>query len=156
MAEARFYHLTQRGLAETVSLLLSRALSEGWRVTLRGIDDRALAQLDDALWVNPPDGFLPHGRSGGAEDARQPVLLTSGPGLPNAPDCLMCLHGVEVAAEEVQGLKRVFVLFDGGDPEAVSQARMQWKTLTDAGIAAQYWNDEGGRWQMKSERKVQE
>lgn len=156
MAEARFYHLTRRGLEETVSLLLSRALAEGWRVTLRGTDDRALAQLDDALWVHPPEGFLPHGRSGGADDARQPVLLTSGPGLPNAPDCLMCLHGAEVAPAEAEGLKRVFILFDGGDAAAVTQARAQWKLLTDAGLGAQYWNDEDGRWQMKSERKTQE
>jgi DNA polymerase IIIc chi subunit len=43
------------------------------------------------------------------------------------------------------------ILFDGHDPGAVQAAREQWKTLTGAGLAAKYWSEESGRWEMKAE-----
>ncbi|MCW8843703.1 MAG: DNA polymerase III subunit chi, partial [Rhodobacteraceae bacterium] len=30
--------------------------------------------------------------------------------------------------------------------------RGQWKSLTDAGCAAQYWSEESGRWEKKAEK----
>jgi len=30
-------------------------------------------------------------------------------------------------------------------------ARAQWRSLTGAGIAAEYWSEESGRWQKKAE-----
>ena len=53
---------------------------------------------------------------------------------------------------EVQALERVCVIFDGNDPAALDIARGQWKALTDAGCAAQYWSEESGRWEKKAER----
>ncbi|MEM1101745.1 MAG: DNA polymerase III subunit chi, partial [Pseudomonadota bacterium] len=35
--------------------------------------------------------------------------------------------------------------------DAVARARVQWKALTGAGVAAQYWAQEDGRWTMKAE-----
>ena len=40
---------------------------------------------------------------------------------------------------------------DDGGAKAVQTARVQWKTLTDAGCAAKYWSEESGRWEMKAE-----
>ena len=44
------------------------------------------------------------------------------------------------------------MIFDGNDPDALQAARAQWKALTDAGCAAQYWSEETGRWEKKAER----
>ena len=41
---------------------------------------------------------------------------------------------------------------DGNDPAALDIARGQWKALTDAGCAAQYWSEESGRWEKKAEK----
>ena len=57
----------------------------------------------------------------------------------------------DVAAAEVAALERVCILFDGNDEAAVGMARGQWKALTDAGIAAQYWSEASGRWEMKAQ-----
>jgi len=54
--------------------------------------------------------------------------------------------------DEVNTLDRVCVLFDGGDEAALARARQQWSDLTKAGCGAQYWSDESGRWEKKSER----
>ena len=148
MGAAYFYHLTERPLEATLPVLLGKALEAGWRVEVRGREAAMLDRLDRQLWRG--EGFLPHGLAGGPHDAEQPVLLTAGQG-GNGATCLMSVGGAEVSAKETGALERVCILFDGGDPAAVETARSQWRTLTEAGVAAQYWAEEGGRWVKKAE-----
>jgi DNA polymerase-3 subunit chi len=151
MGTAYFYHLTRRPLVETLGMLLSKSLANGWRVAVRGQDAEGVAALDKALWMGADDGFLPHGIAGGAHDADQPVLLTTSPEAANAPQCVMVVHGADVAAPEVAALERVCVLFDGNDEQALERARAQWRTLKEAGASAQYWSEESGTWEKKAE-----
>lgn len=151
MGAAYFYHLTNSTAELTLPMLISRSRGAGWRVELRGTDARRMALLDDRLWTVPDDGFMPHAMAGGAQDALQPVLLTLGQGADNQPDCVICIDGANASAEEVMALERVCVVFDGHDPAALAQARLQWKALTQAGCAAQYWSEESGRWEKKAE-----
>jgi DNA polymerase-3 subunit chi len=51
----------------------------------------------------------------------------------------------------VKALERVCILFDGNDGRAVEGARAQWRALTGAGCAAQYWSEASGRWEKKAE-----
>ncbi|MDH3262415.1 MAG: DNA polymerase III subunit chi [Paracoccaceae bacterium] len=152
MGAAYFYHLTQRPLEAALPVLIERALAQGWRVAVRGTDQKRMDWLDKKLWLGPDEQFIPHGLAGGPHDALQPVLLTTAAGAPNGAACLMAVDGAEVAPEEARALERVCVLFDGGDAAAVERARSQWKALTEAGVPAQYWAEEGGRWQKKAER----
>ena len=151
MGVAYFYHLTRRSQADTLRMLLEKSLQNGWRVAVRGKDKAGLEALDRALWLNPDDGFLPHGMAGSAHDADQPVLLTTQEKLPNQPNCVMSVDGAEIGAEEVRSLERACVLFDGNDEQALSKARAQWKTLKDAGVTAQYWSEDSGQWEKKAE-----
>lgn len=152
MGAAFFYHLTERPLEVTLPMLIGRARQAGWRVCLRGANARRMDWLDQRLWLEGGgDGFLPHGLAGGAHDADQPVLLTLAPDIPNGAQCLMLVDGAGVQAEEVQALERVCVLFDGNDPAALEKARSQWRALTKAGCAAQYWSEASGRWEKKAE-----
>lgn len=151
MGAAYFYHLTQRPLVETLTMLLGKAQAAGWRVAVRGTDAALLAQIDSALWRGPEDGFLPHGLAGGPHDAQQPVLLTTKPEAPNGASCVFSIHGADVTAEEIEKLDRVCILFDGLDDFALNKARQQWKELKAAGASAQYWSEESGRWEKKAE-----
>ncbi len=148
MGEAYFYHLTERPLEATLPVLIGKALQAGWRVAVRSRDAGLLDRLDRQMWQG--DGFLPHGLAGGAYDADQPVLLTTGDAS-NGAVCLMSVGGAEVSVDEVAGQERVCILFDGGDEGAVEHARNQWRSLTEAGASAQYWAEEGGRWIKKAE-----
>lgn len=145
-----FYHLTQSSMEATAATLLTRALGQGWRVMVRG-PEAVLGRLDDALWTNSAEGFLPHGREGGADDARQPVLLGEG-AIGNGANCLMIVGGADFAPEEAPALDRLWVLFDGMDDLALAKARDQWRSVVGAGITAQYWSEEAGRWEKKAER----
>jgi DNA polymerase-3 subunit chi len=148
---AMFYHLKTAGLDDTVTMILSRAMAQGWRVMLRSPDKALLEHLDTKLWLGPEDGFLPHGLEGGPHDADQPVLLGSGP-VTNVARGLFLLGGADLEAAELTGLERVWVLFDGHDEAAVQLARVQWARLTGWGLAAKYWSDETGSWVKKVEK----
>ena len=152
MGAVFFYHLTRTPLEATLPMLLDKARAAGWRVLLRGRDAARMEWLDQQLWLGTDDGFLPHGLAGGARDAAQPVLLTTAAGMPYPVSCLMAVDGAEVSVNEVNGLERVCILFDGNVAEALDNARLQWKTLTDSGCSAQYWSEQSGKWEKKAEK----
>lgn len=148
MGSALFYHLTRSGPEQLLPMLIGKSLQAGWRIELRGRDRARQVALDERLWLG--DGFLPHGLAGGAQDARQPVLLTTeGQAAANAALCLIVLDGAEVQAPECAARERTCILFDGNDPEALERARAQWKALKAEGVAAEYWSEASGRWERK-------
>ncbi len=151
MGKALFYHLTRDPLEVTVTNLCTRALQAGWRVAIRGRDAAHLEALDQALWLGDKASFLPHGLAGGAHDADQPILLTTAPDSPNAPNAVMAVDQAVISPAEVAGLERLWVLFDGADDAAMALARTQWKAMVSAGVAAEYWSQDSGKWTMKAQ-----
>ncbi|MES2539572.1 MAG: DNA polymerase III subunit chi [Pseudomonadota bacterium] len=151
MGTVMFFHLIQSAPADTLAINAPRALGQGWRVMVRGTDPAALDLLDQALWLKGgDDSFLPHGLEGGPQDADQPVLL--GLGAPvNGAKVLALVDGAEATDAEIATMERVWVLFDGNDDARLQAARGQWKAMTAAGHAAQYWSEESGRWEKKAE-----
>ena len=135
-------------------MLLEKARGAGWQIEVRGTDAARMDWLDQKLWLGRDEDFLPHGQAGGAHDALQPILLTTEATNTNNATCLMTVDGAEISAEEVLNSERVCILFDGLNEDAVAHARVQWKTLTDAGCAAQYWSEESGRWEKKAEKSA--
>lgn len=152
MATAKFYHLTRDPLESLLPILIGKALEIGMTVALRGTDRVRMEGLDRQLWLG--EGFLPHGLAGGAQDADQPCLLVWHEGaastLPNRPRCLIAVDGAAVSADEARGLERLCVVFDGTDEVALQRARSQWRDLTGAGVEAEYWSRESGRWDCKA------
>lgn len=149
MGAALFYHLTRSPAESLLPVLIEKALAAGWRVELRGTDPARLERFDLLLWQR--DGFLPHGRGGGPHDARQPVLLTlAGEAASNGAACLIAVDGAALEPAECAAAERACLLFDGNDPAALDAARGQWRRLTGAGVAAEYWSEEGGGWSRKA------
>lgn len=151
MGEVFFYHLTRTPVEVTLRTLLEKSLGAGWRVAVRGRSEATLDRLDAALWLGDDAGFLPHGRAGGVHDPDQPVLLTTDLAAPNGPDCVVSVEGAGITPDEVAGLARAMILFDGNDPAELEIARGQWRSLKAAGVKAKYWSEDAGRWEMKQE-----
>lgn len=157
MGKALFYHLTRNPVEVTLAKLAGLALGQGWNVLVRAQEVGRLDWLDQKLWlITGDEGFLPHGLAGGPHDSDQPILLTAGSDNPNRAVYVMSLDGADISADEVRGAERGVILFDGHDPDAVAHARTQWKALTDAGCAAEYWSEESGRWEKKAEKQAVE
>jgi DNA polymerase III subunit chi len=150
MGQVLFYHLTRSPVEETARGLLLRAVSLGWRVMVRGADLPVLERLDAKLWLGPEEEFLPHGLAGGPQDALQPILIGTG-AIGNAAQALMLISGADTLPGEVEALERTWILFDGNDETALASARAQWKAVTGARQGAQYWSEDGGRWEKKAE-----
>jgi len=146
--EIWFYHLERSSLDATMPPLLERCLARGWRALVRGGLAERLDQLDVALWTYRADSFLPHARDTCPAPARQPVLLTSKPGNPNAAAALFALDGADIG--DAGAFQRACVVFDGRDEAALAHARGQWKALKQAGAALAYWRETGeGKWEKQ-------
>lgn len=152
MAEVFFYHLTTSPLEQALPDLLEKVRGNNWRALIRGTDQARLSHLDERLWQYRDDGFLAHGLAGGDHDADQPILLTTEEENANNSEILLLTHGAKTDATEVGKFTRVCLMFDGNNPDELTAARGDWKTLTDAGIAARYWAQENGRWAKKAEK----
>jgi DNA polymerase III subunit chi len=151
MGVVMFFQLLRSTPADTLAVNLPRALTAGWRVMVRGTDPTSLDRLDGQLWLTSgDDSFLPHGLAGGPQDADQPVLLGQHQPV-NGAKVLALVDGAEATDAEIAAMERVWVLFDGNDPARLEAARGQWKAMTGAGHAAQYWSEESGRWEKKAE-----
>lgn len=151
MGTVMFYHQTRTTPADTLAVNLPRALGQGWRAMIRGTDPARLDALDADLWLKGgEDSFLPHGREGSPQDAHQPVLIGTGHPV-NGAKVLALVDGAGADDAEIITMERVWILF--GD-DAKDAARDQWRAITAAGHAAQYWSEEGGRWEKKAESPV--
>ncbi len=149
MGAVKFYHVTRGTLEETAMALINRALGhERWRVMLRSPDRPRLERLDERLWLDPEDGFLPHGLEGGPQDADQPFLLGQGPAV-NGAQAVLLFPGIRVDPAEAPGLERLWVLFEEDEAQKAA-ARTDWRAVVAAGLVAEYWSDEAGRWMLKT------
>lgn len=148
MGAVYFYHMTGSPLSATLPVLLRKSLGAGWRVLVRAPGREAQARIDDLLWTYDAASFLPHGVEDGPSQA---VLIGGAEEALGARQAVISVMGAEVSAEEAEAAERGMILFDGHDDEAVAHARVQWRSLTGAGVAAQYWSDAEGGWQKKAE-----
>ncbi len=142
-----FFHLTRSAAASTLQAILPRALQAGWRVLLRG-DETVLGDLDAKLWEGEASSFLPHGIAGGAQDDDQPILLGNRPS--QGFDALALIGSTQLDMAEAAAMQRVWVLFDASDDGQVAAARTLWKTVSAAGLHAQYHSEESGKWTLKT------
>ncbi len=141
-AEWWFYHVEHSSLESAVTPLLDKCLARGWRVVVAGKEE-TLQRLDTALWTWREDSFLPHGR-GRSHPERQPILLQTHAEPANGARVALLLDGSDADA---QRFDRCLVVFGGDDEAARAKARQQYKTASDAGQGARYFQQErGGGW----------
>ena len=141
-----FYQLAGVAPESVIATLSDKVLASGGRLLIVAEDEAFLARLDRMLWDQGPSSFLPHGLAGGAEDSRQPILLSNSPDAPNQARAMLIADGIWREASLTYD--RGFYLFDGN---ALEGARLAWKLLSGReGIERRYWAHEAGKWQRKA------
>jgi len=150
MPELTFYQLSDSPLERLLPVLVEKARERDWRVAIQGPIAARLAFLDNQLWTYKDVSFLPHAVAGGAYDAIQPVLLGPVGPAANAAQMLIMVDGADQPAANLEAYERVCVVFDGNDAQMLNAARSQWRTFTGAGMKANYWAREDGRWKQKA------
>jgi DNA polymerase-3 subunit chi len=141
-----FYQLAGVPAEEVIASLAEKVLAAEGRLIVVAEDESFLARLDRMLWDQGPTSFLPHGVSGGADDARQPVLLSASTDAPNRARNMLIADGVW--RDAALTYDRSFYLFDGDKLEA---ARNAWKALAQKeGVERRYWAREARKWVKKA------
>nr|NUR38402.1 DNA polymerase III subunit chi [Sphingomonas sp.] len=140
-----FYQLAGTPPEQVIASLAEKVLDGEGHLLIVAEDDAFLARLDRLLWDQGPASFLPHGLAGGADDARQPILLSTSPDAPNQARNILIADGIWRQAALTYD--RSFYLFDSGTLEG---ARLSWKLLAGReGVERRYWAQEGGKWVKK-------
>ena len=142
-----FYQLGGTPLEQVIASLAQKLLGEGGRLLIVAQDKALLARLDRMLWDQGATSFLPHAVAGGADDSRQPVLLSTGTDAPNLARNMLIADGEW--REAALGFDRAFYLFGDATLEG---ARLAWKLLAGReGVERRYWaQDEQGKWRKKA------
>jgi len=141
-----FYQLAGTPVEQVIATLAEKVLEADGRLLIVAVDEAQLARLDRLLWDQAASSFLPHAVAGGADDARQPILLSTSPDAPNQARNMLIADGLW--REAALTYDRTFYLFDGATLEG---ARLAWKLLAGReGVERRYWAREGGRWVKKA------
>jgi DNA polymerase-3 subunit chi len=140
-----FYQLAGTPAEQVIASLAGRVIEADGRLLIVAEDEALLARLDRMLWDQGSASFLPHGLAGSADDARQPILLSTSPDAPNQARNMLIADGTW--REAALGYDRSFYLFDDSTLEG---ARLAWKLLAGReGIERRYWAQEDGKWVKK-------
>ena len=141
-----FYQLGSTPLEQVIASIAQKLLGEGKRLLIVAEDQGLLGRLDRMLWDEGPTSFLPHGISGGSEDARQPILLGTQTDAPNVARNILIADGQW--REAALTFERAFYLFDAATLEG---ARLAWKLLAGRdGVERRYWAQVDGRWKQQA------
>jgi DNA polymerase-3 subunit chi len=147
VSEIGFYHLTRSRLEQALPGLLGRTLAAGERACVVCPDAARRAGLDRALWVCAEPDWLPHGGPAEGDADLQPIWLDADDTAPNGARFLFLVGGA--ASGRLDAFARVFDLFDGNDPEAVTAARNRWRAAQAAGHTLTYWQQGERGWQKR-------
>ena len=141
-----FYQLAGTPAEQVIASIAEKVLNGDGRLLIVAEDEGSLARLDRLLWDQGATSFLPHGLAGGADDARQPILLSTSPDAPNQARNMLIADGAW--REAALTYDRSFYLFDG---ETLEGARLAWKLLAGReGVDRRYWAREDGKWVKKA------
>jgi DNA polymerase-3 subunit chi len=141
-----FYQLGTAQPDEIVASIAGKLLEAGQRLLIVAGDEGMLARLDRQLWDQGATSFLPHGLAGGADDAAQPILLSTGTDAPNLARNVLIADGEW--RDAALAYDRAFHLFDAS---TLDGARLAWKLLAGRdGVERNYWAHEDGKWVKKA------
>ncbi|MFN3619808.1 DNA polymerase III subunit chi [Sphingorhabdus sp.] len=135
-----FYQLTRDPAEKVLPFIAQRVLDDKGRLLIVSDDSAQLDAISLALWTSRADSFLAHARSGQADDALQPILLSDKTDASNGARFLAIADGNWRMVEH--DFDRVFYLFP---PNKTDNARAAWRTL-GVGVDRRYWKQDGGKW----------
>lgn len=150
MTDVLFYHLESQPLERVLPQLLEKTLERGWRAIVETSSVERANAIDALLWTYRDESFLPHGIAGGdeASDANQPVLIVMDDS--NANGATVRFFVDRTVPQSAEGYERIVYLFSGHDPDAVTEARIAWRTLLEGNTLTYWQQDDGGKWVKKA------
>ena len=147
MTEVLFYRLSGQSLDRMLPALLEKSLERGWRAVVQGASEERVDALDAHLWTFRDESFLPHGTWRESTAPEQPILLTVQSDNPSGAEVRFLIEQAPLP-KDLDAYRRVVVLFDGDDADALGAARARSEECKALGLDVTCWQtDAQGRWQ---------
>ena len=147
MSRIDFYHLQSQTLDVVLPKLLEKAYETKKSILVRIGTEERVEFLNALLWTYNDQSFLPHGSKKDGNAELQPIWLTSGTDNPNMSSMLFLVDEATATSDELKNFERIFYVFDGNSPDALTKARTFWKTLKSGGDECFYWKQvAAGKW----------
>ena len=144
-----FYHLEKMSLDDALPQILQKAYEAVQPILIKVDMAERADYLNTLLWTYKPDSFLPHGVEKDGYSEKQPILITHKDNF-NPNNAKLCVSVDNVPVPLNENFERVLYFFDGRNPEALQQAREEWKKVASAGVDKFYWQqNENGKWENK-------
>lgn len=147
MVDIHFYHLARTTLEKALPELLEKTLERKWRAVVMTVSPERVEFFNDYLWAYEATSFLPHGSAQDGRAESQPIWLTHEDERPNDADILFLVDGAK--SNLLDRYKRVCIIFDGNNAQAVASARIHYKDLQTAGHTISYWQQGKRGWEKK-------
>ena len=149
MTDISFYHLLHLPLTSALPKLLEKVQGAGLKAVVKVGSEDHMGELNEALWSFTKQSFLPHGTKKNKFPEHQPIYLTTGDENPAGATVLVLVDSME--SDKLDKYDRCLEMFDGTDQEAVTAARVRWKTYKETGYDLTYWQQtEQGGWEKKA------
>ena len=139
-----FWLLSRDPVERVVAMIAERVLAGGERALVVSDDVEQHVAIGQALW-DAPQAFLANGATGGAHDARQPILLADACVPANGATACILADG-RWRAETLAGdtFERVFLLFGDEQREAAREAWREVSSRDD--LERAFYEQRDGRW----------
>ncbi|MCP5404795.1 MAG: DNA polymerase III subunit chi [Pseudomonadaceae bacterium] len=155
MGVVRFYQVkgeTPAAVDAVLPRLLDKAMARQPVLVVCGNAARML-RLDESLWNDGDDGFLPHGLAEGPFVEKQPIVLAEAGQVDDAlwhVRLPVLLAGAEATLEQAMAAEMVLYVFESSEA-VVARAREVWKGLKGReGVSAEYWAQGEKGWEKKA------
>src|SRR5213595_3259057 len=125
MTEVLCYHLQNMSVENVLPPLLEKSLERGWRVVVQSTSPERADALDAHLWTYRDDSFLPHATWRANDAADQPIVLAIEEDNPNRANVRFLIDNAAMP-QDSPSYKRMVLLFNGDDPDALALARSAW------------------------------
>ncbi len=147
MTRIDFYHLQKQNLENVLPRLVEKAYAVGKILKIKIGNEMRVEFINSLLWTYSDESFLPHGSAKDGMAEMQPIWLSADDNTPNGASWLFLVDGADIDVNTAAGFERIFNIFDGNNPEAVTTARNQWKNFRSLAAEQHYWQqDSSGRW----------
>tara|TARA_B100001057_G_scaffold487335_1_gene569900 strand:+ start:598 stop:1071 length:474 start_codon:yes stop_codon:yes gene_type:complete len=147
-----FYNSSQRDIVADIAWLTENLFMKNNSIVIFCTDQETVEVVDDFLWANREDSFIPHSAKKNGEKSIYPILITTSIDEGYEHDVLLALNGVLIEEKNWQRFSKIYYFFDNEDNNEKETARSMWKSFSSLNVECKYWINEGNKWVLANSR----
>ena len=152
LEKAFFYNSSHRDVVADIAWLAENIFKKKNKIVIFCTDQETVDVIDDFLWSNRDDSFIPHATKKHGKDSLDPILVTDDLQRCYQHDVLLALNGVLIKEKDWERFAKIYYFFDDQDTKEKENARSMWKSFASLNIDCKYWINEKNKWILANSR----